>query len=59
MRMSRIEFPKLSLPGAIVSLRVVEEQGEYLSVMRGTLQPPSLWRDRGAMLTVWLDGDAG
>ncbi|MGD9943041.1 MAG: TldD/PmbA family protein [Burkholderiaceae bacterium] len=57
--MSRIEFPRLDLPGAVVSLRVVEDDGEQLAIVRGVLQPPALWRDRGAMLTVWHGGEAG
>ncbi|MGH7860242.1 MAG: PmbA/TldA family metallopeptidase, partial [Candidatus Binatia bacterium] len=37
------------------SLRAVTERGEELSVVRGVVQPPRLYRDRGAMVTV-IDG---
>ena len=42
-----------------MSLRLVEERSESLALVRGVLQPVSLSIDRGAMLTVWLDGEAG
>ncbi len=46
-------------PGARVSLRVVEHSSESLGVVRGVLQPPALATDRGAILTVWIGGEAG
>jgi len=53
-----IRFPRAP-HGARVSLRLVEVSSESLAVVRGVLQPPALGVDRGAMLTVWLDGEAG
>ncbi|HEY0878717.1 MAG TPA: TldD/PmbA family protein [Zeimonas sp.] len=55
----RIPFPRAAQPGARVSLRLVEESAESLAVVRGVLQPPALSVDRGAMVTVWIDGEAG
>jgi len=55
----RIPFPRAPHRGARVSLRLVEESSESLGVVRGVLQPPALAVDRGAMLTVWIDGEAG
>jgi len=42
-----------------VSLRVVEARSETLAVVRGVLRPPLSSVDRGAMVTVWLDGELG
>jgi len=42
-----------------VSLRLVEASSESLAVVRGVLQPPALAVDRGAMVTVRVDGEAG
>ncbi len=55
----RIPFPRPPQPGARVSLRVVEASSESLAVVRGVLQPPALATDRGAMLTVRIDGEVG
>src|SRR5690606_28332803 len=52
-------FPVVAQPGARVSLRVLEERRETLAVVRGVLQPASLSVDRGAMVSVWLDGETG
>ncbi len=54
-----IPFPRAPQPGARLSLRLVEAGSEHLAVVRGVLQPLALAVDRGAMLTVWLDGEAG
>ncbi|HLT27450.1 MAG TPA: TldD/PmbA family protein [Zeimonas sp.] len=54
-----LPFPRAPAPGARVSVRLVEASGESLAVVRGVLQPPSLATDRGAMVTVWIDGEAG
>ena len=42
-----------------MSLRVVEARSETLAVVRGVLRPPLSSVDRGAMVTVWLDGELG
>jgi len=55
----RISFPRPPLPGARVSLRLVEASSESLAVVRGVLQPPALATDRGALVTVRIDGEAG
>jgi len=55
----RLRCPAPPRPGARVSLRYVEERREALAVVRGVLQPVLLESDRGAMLTVWLDGETG
>ncbi|MCD6671966.1 MAG: TldD/PmbA family protein [Burkholderiaceae bacterium] len=52
-------FPRPPQPGARVSLRLVEASSESLAVVRGVLQPPALATDRGAMVTVRIDGEAG
>ena len=52
-------FPAVAQPGARVSLRLVEERHETLAVVRGVVQPAQLSTDRGAMVTVWLDGESG
>jgi predicted Zn-dependent protease len=52
-------FPLITQRGGRVSLRVVEERSESLALVRGVLQPAFLTTDRGAMITVWLDGEAG
>ncbi|MCD6680424.1 MAG: TldD/PmbA family protein [Burkholderiaceae bacterium] len=52
-------FPRPPQSGARVSLRVVETSSESLAVVRGVLQPPALATDRGAMVAVRIDGEAG
>ncbi len=56
---ARIAFPRAPVRGARVSVRLVEQRSEALAVVRGVLQPPALEVDRGAMVTVWVDGEAG
>lgn len=55
----RIPFPRAPQRGVRLSLRLVEAGSEHLAVVRGVLQPPALAVDRGAMVTAWLDGEAG
>ncbi|MCZ7559126.1 MAG: TldD/PmbA family protein [Burkholderiaceae bacterium] len=52
-------FPRVAQRGARVSLRMVEERHETLAVTRGVVQPARLAIDRGAMVSVWLDGEIG
>lgn len=52
-------LPRAPVRGARVGVRVVEERSESLAVVRGVLQPPRLSFDRGAMVTVWVDGECG
>jgi len=52
-------FPRVAQRGARVSLRIVEERHEALAVTRGVVQPARLAIDRGAMVSVWLDGEIG
>ncbi len=52
-------FPRVAQRGARVSLRVIEERHETLAVTRGVVQPARLAIDRGAMVSVWLDGEIG
>src|SRR5690606_13171403 len=52
-------FPVVAQPGARVSLRVVQSRSETLAVVRGVLRPPLCSVDRGAMVTVWIDGELG
>ena len=54
-----IPLPRPPQPGARVSLRLVEASSESLAVVRGVLQPSALATDRGAMVTVRIDGEAG
>ncbi|HLS56822.1 MAG TPA: TldD/PmbA family protein [Zeimonas sp.] len=42
-----------------MSLRVVQSRSETLAVVRGVLRPPLCSVDRGAMVTVWIDGELG
>ncbi|MEZ4406908.1 MAG: TldD/PmbA family protein [Polyangiales bacterium] len=52
-------FASLRCTGQQWSLRVVDERSESLSVRKDVTQPPSILRDRGAMLTVYKNGGAG
>lgn len=52
-------FPRVAQRGARVSVRMVEERHETLAVTRGVVQPARLAIDRGAMVSVWLDGETG
>ncbi len=55
----RIAFPRAPQAGARISLRIVDASSESLAVVRGVLQPPTLAVDRGAMVTVHVDGESG
>ncbi len=41
------------------TLRVIDEESEWLAVTRGTVQPVHSSFDSGAMVTVWADGGTG
>lgn len=50
-----------ALPPGIdeATLRVIDEESEWLAVTRGTVQPVHSSFDSGAMVTVWCDGGTG
>ncbi len=52
-------FPKLESGADFWSLRVVDEQAECYAVRKNVPQPPTLFSDRGAMLTAYADGGCG
>jgi len=41
------------------TIRVVDEEAEWLTVRQGVVEPPHSTFDRGAMVTVWADGGLG
>lgn len=49
------------LPDGIdeATVRVVDEEAEWLTVRQGVVEPPSSTFDRGAMVTVWAGGGLG
>lgn len=56
---ARLLLARIAPPADFVSLRLVHDRREGLSVRRGVVQPPSLWVDRGAMVTVIDSGGIG
>jgi len=55
----RTRFRALHSPAPFWSLRYHDETRERLAVRQGTLEPPSLELDCGAMLTAVVDGGCG
>ena len=49
------------LPDGIdeATVRIVDEEAEWLTVRQGVVEPPSSTFDRGAMVTVWAGGGLG
>ena len=52
-------LPADLLPDAFVSLRLVEERSEQMSLRKGVLEPPQVQIDVGAMVTVHEGGGLG
>ena len=57
--LSAVPFQQLHCDAEFWSLRLVEERGECYAVRKNVPQPPTLFADRGAMLTVRADGGCG
>jgi len=52
-------LPASPSPGSRVTVRIVEERSERLTVRRSIVAPVELARDRGAMVSVWRRGGVG
>ena len=57
--MLRNDFQQLNCAGDFWSLRSVEENSQTFAVRKNVAQPPAASNDRGAMLTVWVEGGYG
>ncbi len=56
---NRVALNLQAPPGASIAVRVVDETSRSYAVLRGVVQPDSLARDTGAMVTAWLGSGVG